>query len=265
MRRACSLLLAATLLAASPVRAETTPNEAKALKFLEGGYSLLNAGDLEAARAAFLKARDLVPEKANPYRFLGLVEVRLGHCADAVTALDQFLRRVPPNDPRTAEAATLRDKCKDDLVPRVGTLVVGSRPAGAQVRLDDNTAAPVGATPLRVAQVAAGAHVVFLMLPGYSPASKPVQVARGETVHVDVTLTAPAEVTRAAAPREAPHVAEALTTPTPATTPGAATRKKPYWIAGVVGFVAAGAVGIGVGVGVAAQPGERSFPPVSVQ
>src|SRR5262249_30241306 len=83
-------------------------NASDALQLLESGISQFQAGKLEAARDAFLKARDLVPDKANPHRWLGLVYARMGKCSQAVWELESFIRRVPPNDPRTVEAATLR-------------------------------------------------------------------------------------------------------------------------------------------------------------
>ena len=89
--RAAALLL--SLLASSA--AAQTANETRALRFIEAGYALLNAGDLDGARATFIKARDLVPDKANPYRWLGIVEARLGRCADALISFDEF----PPKSP----------------------------------------------------------------------------------------------------------------------------------------------------------------------
>ena len=50
--------------------------------------------------------------------------------------LEIFLGKVQPDDPRTSEAVVLRDRCKEELQPKLGTLVVESEPSGAEVRLE---------------------------------------------------------------------------------------------------------------------------------
>src|SRR6516165_11792935 len=81
-------------------------NAADALIELDRGVALFQNNDLPAAREAFVKARDLVPDKANPYRWLGLVDARLGRCKEAIDELEVFLKRVPLNDTRAIEAIT---------------------------------------------------------------------------------------------------------------------------------------------------------------
>jgi hypothetical protein len=213
-----------------------------ALKLMDQGIALFQAGDLKAAREAFVKARALVPDKANPYRWLGLVDARLGDCGAAVGELETFLSKVPPNDSRTVEAITLRDRCKEELAPKLGTLSVESSPGGAEVRIDDERTAPVGTTPWRSDKIAAGPHLVFLSKDGFQTVSKSVKVTRGSEVRLDLTLQ-PNPV--AVAPQVV--AAPALTAQAPAPLP--AKRRSRAWIAGpVVGGVVllAGAVVLGV-------------------
>jgi hypothetical protein len=208
-----------------------------ALGLLDKGIAQFNAGQLHEARESFARARDLVPEKANPYRWLGLVDARMGRCADAVKELDTFLAKVPPSDGRVAEAVTLRDRCKDELVPRLGTLVVESVPPDAEVRLDDANAPAAGKTPYRNEAVPAGNHALFVRKSGYEAVTRGVALAQKETVRVELTLK-PEAVVAGTAPPVAPPLAKAD------------RPKKRYWIAGVVvGVVAAAALGVGLGVG----------------
>jgi hypothetical protein len=225
-----SLLL--LLLLAAPVQADSTDD---ALKLLDLGVSHFQAGRLDAARDAFIKARDLVPDKPNPHRWLGLVYARLGNCGLAVWELESFIRRVPASDPRTVEAVTLRDRCKAELKPRFGALVIESTPPEASVRLDDAAAPVLGTTPYRNEAVPVGSHLVVVEKPGYQTAQKGVLVSQEGITRVELALS--------------PAVVAAVTT-SPTTD---APRKKPrYWIYGVVGgavVVAAVVLGVGLGVG----------------
>jgi hypothetical protein len=225
-----------------------------ALGLLDKGIAQFNAGQLAAARESFVKARDLVPDKANPYRWLGLVDARMGHCAEAVRELETFLQKVPAGDARVAEAVTLRDRCKEDVQPRMGTLVVESTPSGAEVRLDDANAVEVASTPYHNEAVPAGNHVVFVKKGGYELVTRGVAVNQHETVRVELTL------------KELPKTARVESTATTATQEKLAPppKKKRYWIAGVVvGVVAAAALGVGLGVGLSTSSSSGNvFPPV---
>src|SRR5205814_70623 len=107
------------------------PGEHEALVAQENGIRAFNAGRLAEGRAAFEEAHRLAPDKANPYRWLGMTEARLGDCAAAIRDLDSFLRLIPPRDPRIPEAVTVRDRCRADLQPQLGSLAVESAPPGA--------------------------------------------------------------------------------------------------------------------------------------
>src|SRR5262249_14838729 len=133
------------------------------------------------ARAAFERARSLLPDKPNAYRWLGLTDARLGRCQDAVANLDSFLGRVPSTDPRVAEVQMVRERCQEELHPKGGTLVIESTPSGAEVTIDDRGGPSLGRTPYRVTALAMGTHKVRLRKPGYADLEKTVQLGQGET------------------------------------------------------------------------------------
>ena len=248
--------LAIALVSLAPAAA-TADKPQDALKLLDEGIREFNGGQLAEAREAFSRARELVPDKANPYRWLGLVDARMGHCGDAIKELDIFLQKVPPNDQRVAEAVTLRDRCREDLQPRVGALVVESSPPGADVRIDDGGAPSVGTTPYRNDAVPAGNHVVFLQKPGYQSVTRGVAISPRETAQLELALTPtgqPAE--RVSSSR---HEAPLLVTKSGSEPP---RKKKPYWVAGlVIGVLVAGGVAVGLGIGLT-QSSVTEFPHV---
>jgi hypothetical protein len=174
---------------AAGARAETVNPVEEAGDRVSHGLELYAAGDLEGARREFATAQALVPDKPNPYRLLALVDVRLGHCADAIREVDLFLKLATPDDRRRAEATAMRDQCERELAPKTGSITVTSRPSGAEVRLDDEGAAPAGATPLTLSSIAVGRHLVFLRKQGFEDLSRSVPVGPAERVRLDVTLT----------------------------------------------------------------------------
>ena len=228
MWRVAALCFLAVLSADARARAD---NQEDALHLLDEGVALFQANDLAAAREAFARARDLVPDKANPYRWLGLVDARLGHCQDAIDELETFLKRVPVTDTRAIEAITVRDRCRAELQPKVGTLIVDSTPSGVEVRIDDPDKPALGTTPFR-AELPVGSHLVYLRGRELQPAVKSITVGRNETMRIDVTLQAAPVVAPVAPPVE--------------------KKRSKLWIVGVaVGAAAAAALAVGLGVGLA--------------
>jgi hypothetical protein len=67
----------------------------------------------------------------------------------------------------------------------VGAVLVESRPSGASVFIDGERA---GTTPLSIAEVPAGSHVVRIDLPGHSRWSSAVRVVAGQRVRVAASL-----------------------------------------------------------------------------
>jgi tetratricopeptide (TPR) repeat protein len=102
--------IAVALLAAPAAAGED--RDAAALHHLDVGVAAYRAGDYAAARREFDAARRLVPDKANPYRWLGLADAQLGDCAQALLELETFLKRVPADDERVPEVTRRRDQCQ---------------------------------------------------------------------------------------------------------------------------------------------------------
>jgi hypothetical protein len=83
-----------------------------ALAHLDRGIAAFNAKDFQRALRELTAAHDLVPGKANPYRWLALTQIQLGNCPSALGHIEGFLSRVPPEDARVAEMTRWRDFCR---------------------------------------------------------------------------------------------------------------------------------------------------------
>ncbi len=117
IRLARKILILAALFSFEVAAAEEP--EAAARKLLEQGSILFQQGQLLRAHTAFAAARALVPERANPYRWLGLVEAQLGRCAEAISNIEQFVKRAPAGDPRLAEIEAARSLCEKQLATKL--------------------------------------------------------------------------------------------------------------------------------------------------
>jgi tetratricopeptide (TPR) repeat protein len=127
------MIIGALLGLALPAQAD----EAKALKYLKAGISLYEAKDWDAARQAFLQAHNEAPDKANPYRWLGLTEAQRGNCADALGYFDEFLKRAKPDDERRGEVMQRVEKCRTEIASAPPG---GARPqGGTQLALPQGT------------------------------------------------------------------------------------------------------------------------------
>jgi hypothetical protein len=129
--RALVVVIAMALLPAPDAFADAT--EDAALVHLDRGVAAFNAKDFQRALQELTAAHDLVPAKANPYRWLALTEIQLGNCPAALRHIDGFLARVPATDARVAEMTRWRDFChreaaRRDAQPQVtGTQVTGTQ------------------------------------------------------------------------------------------------------------------------------------------
>jgi len=216
---------------AATARAQQPTAEAEAQQTLAESVKLLDGAKLREAAEKLRRVIQLVPHAPNPHRLLGIVQFRLGSCADAVKEFDEFLSRIAPNDRRITEVISMRDRCREELAPKVGKLLVDSTPRGATVRLDDERAAPIGKTPVELSAVAVGPHVVFVELDGFRSASRGFNLAKNETLRLEFGLQ-----------RDADALVSAKTV---------SRGKSRAWVWGLVaGVVVAGAaVGVGVGFG----------------
>jgi hypothetical protein len=128
---------------ASTVHADPLESAAQAL--VDSGLREWERGDLPAARALFAHARDVLPDKPNPYRLLALIDSKLGHCAAAVLEAERFLALTPPDDRRRGEIVAVRESCT--AAPAKMNMSVNVNPAP--------TAIPSHASPRRGLRIAA--------------------------------------------------------------------------------------------------------------
>jgi hypothetical protein len=94
---------------------------------------------------------------------------------------DEQRMTLDPSSPTRTFTETLRPVAR----PPTGTVVIESRPAGAQVYIDDRL---VGRTPLSLPGIAAGEHHVRLAQPGFRPWIATVNVTGGESNRVTASL-----------------------------------------------------------------------------
>jgi hypothetical protein len=150
-----------------------------AQRHLDRGVAAFRAGEFTRARTEFRAARDLAPDRPNPYRWLALSEVQLGDCAAALPNITEFTRRVPADDARLPEMTRWAELCR-----RTGVLRVDSVPR-ATLRLDG---AVVGATPFRALSLSAGPHKLVADQPGFRTAARDIVLAPGGELAVTFEL-----------------------------------------------------------------------------
>lgn len=105
---------------ADPPAAPSSPGsssaiETEALGHLDRGVAAYRAGDYALAEHELHAAQQLVPDRANPYRWLALTEAALGECPAALVDIESFLSRTAAGDPRVAEMVQLRQHCVLEL------------------------------------------------------------------------------------------------------------------------------------------------------
>jgi len=111
---ACSSAAVAVtvLLVALAGHARADEGEDQALLHIDRGVAAFHAREYTRAHREFEAAHQLVPDRANPYRWLALTEMQLGDCAQAVGNIAEFEKRVPAEDARLAELIRLRVLCE---------------------------------------------------------------------------------------------------------------------------------------------------------
>jgi len=101
----------AALALLAPATASADRVESEALGHLDRGVAAYRLADYPTARRELDAAIDLVPDRANPYRWRALTELAQHDCTNAIIDIESFLSRVPADDDRIAELATARDRC----------------------------------------------------------------------------------------------------------------------------------------------------------
>lgn len=108
------MLALVTALTAVPPAAVADENEDAALAHMDRGTAAFNAKEYVRAHGEFEAAHELVPDRANPYRWLALTDMQLGDCAKAVGNIAEFEMRVAKDDARLAELQRLRVLCEQE-------------------------------------------------------------------------------------------------------------------------------------------------------
>jgi hypothetical protein len=223
-----ALLSATVAQAKSPSKSEV----AEAHKRFQRATELYEESNLAGALAEFRKAYALAPNYKVLYN-IGQLCFLLQDYPCAYTSFSRYL-----GEGSADLSPERRDEVQRDvnrLQARVAKLrIVASKP-GAEVTIDD---VPVGKTPLpEPVLVAAGRPRVQVVLPGYAPVSRAVEVAGMESADVEVDLV-PSSV--AASPLSG--VSRSTLRETPGARGYAPVPKLPWVITGVL-VAAAGATG----------------------
>ncbi len=161
-----------------PAHADATEDAAQV--HLDRGVAAFEANDFALARRELGAARDLAPNKPNPYRWLALTDIQLGDCTAALPNIEGFVTRAPARDPRIAELVRLRELCQ-----RAGVLRVTSSPSPVSLRVDG---AAVGSTPYQALSMRAGSHVVAAERRGFVGVTRSIVITPGEAVELRLDL-----------------------------------------------------------------------------
>lgn len=113
------------------------------------------------------------------------LDVRLAGTPTSTTGSARPGQAPGPARSRTAPRPPVREDSTAASGRYMGTLYVDSRPRGARVFVDGR---PAGTTPVQVADVAVGSHVVRLELPGHRTWTSSARVVAGQTVRVTGSL-----------------------------------------------------------------------------
>ena len=223
---------------------------------LASGEKKLKAGDSAGALSDF-EASNTAKASPEADRFIGEAHDKLGHMAEAVVAYERFLANVPP----TMKAQSDETKKRVEAIKAMpGKVHAESTPPGAQITIDPQPNAPVGAgpnasqppTPTDI-ELAPGKHVIRFSLDGYSNVDKDVEVTYGQKADLKIEM-----VKDQPAPAPPPPVSNenGAASPPPPPPPPEPRSKIPAYVTGAVAIVAAG---IGTGFGIAALNKSSDF------
>jgi hypothetical protein len=101
----------AAVLVVAASNSHADDGDAAALDHLDRGIAAYRIGDYETAHRELGLAQELAPERANPYRWLALTEIKQGNCREALVNIEAFMSRVPVGDARVPEMVAQRQQC----------------------------------------------------------------------------------------------------------------------------------------------------------
>jgi hypothetical protein len=136
------------------------------------GIDLYGQGDYGGALAEFKRAYDLAPYAVILYN-LGLTYAALGRPVEAADAMQRVVDHPGSlSSERLAKArATLREESA-----RIAELTVEANVEGARIEIDG---AEVATTPAKPIRIKGGPHRIGVVLSGYAPSRKEIDVAAG--------------------------------------------------------------------------------------
>jgi hypothetical protein len=172
--------LTGVLAVAGLARAEPDRSEAQRLKDL--GAQAMSRNDFTLALEYFNSAYRAYPSAKLLYN-IGLAFDGAGRLPEAIDTYRRFLSEAGADTP--AEARQYAQKRAAELERRVGTLLVGRRPADAVVLLDEETAPLLAEKPVRVVP---GMHALHATRAGHEPLNLPVEVHAGEEKRLELVL-----------------------------------------------------------------------------
>lgn len=180
----------ASVMIASPLMVWAQGLESGAPAMAEQRYqlarSLYREGRLDQALQEFKSALDLFPRSTKLAFNIARVAERLGKLDVAAKHYRLYLTLAPAAEDR-AQVQQLVDSLERRLQAERPELVISTAPAKANVYLDADSA-PTGSTPLRI-RVAPGTHAVRIVLEGYEPVMRSVNVEKGKAAALAIQLS----------------------------------------------------------------------------
>ena len=168
---------------AAPAGAAPAPPKDQADALFKKGLAAYDKGDFQEASTSWQAAWAL-KQTFDIAGNLGLVELKLGKFRDAAEHLDYAVKHFPPTEAQ-ARRAGIQAKFAEARA-QIGGLQITSVTAGADVLVDQ---VRVGTTPLGgEIFVLPGTHTIELVHRDYKPASQTIQVEKGSTKIVALTL-----------------------------------------------------------------------------
>ncbi len=234
-------LAAPAALADPPVASPAASPVKEAAKHFHRGVALYGEADYRGALIEFKRAYEIAPNTSVLYN-VGETYYQLQNYAAALAVFERYLTEAGTTAPHRREV----EQTVDILRTRVGKIRVTASAEGCEVTVDDEL---VGKAPFdSPVTVSVGRRKITAMAPGYTPDTRFVEVAAGDTVDVALSL----------APVGGPAVRPAVTAPAEA---GGVDLVKVGWV--TTGSLAAGTVATGIWAYVASrqlQDARHTFP-----
>ena len=182
---------------ASPAPGPAAPVDPKvreeARKLFEDANVDYAKGDYKASIEKLLKVSQLDPSLAGGWRNLGLSYKADGQCKEAIAAFTEYLRLQPDSrySPRVRKEI---EDCRGKLGSAAGVVLEGDIGAiavrvgnaeGATVSIDGIMRGAAGGEPVKITP---GSHELKIERPGYLPKTLSVEVLKGVTSDVSITL-----------------------------------------------------------------------------